>query len=55
MPAAASMPLPAATSAAAALSIYWRGLYLCLVRHGAYAELPAASAPSRWSPRHFSS
>ena len=24
---------------ASALWIYWRGLYLCLVRHGAYAEL----------------
>jgi len=27
------------TNAASALWIYWRGLYLCLVRHGAYAEL----------------
>ena len=29
----------AATTVASALWIYWRGLYLCLVRHGAYAEL----------------
>jgi hypothetical protein len=37
----------AATSAASALSIYWRGLYLCLVRHGAYAELRALTDSKR--------
>ena len=47
MPLASSMPLPAATSAASALSIYWRGLYLCLVRHGAYAELRALTDSKR--------
>ena len=45
--AAASTPLPAATSAASALSIYWRGLYVCLVRHGAYAELRALTDSKR--------
>ena len=31
--------MPAATTVTSALWIYWRGLYLCLVRHGEYGEL----------------
>ena len=39
--------MAAATTVSSALKIYWRGLYICLVRQGAYGELRALTDSKR--------